>query len=340
MGKPLPLDVAGTVIGYWRNGRSYREIARDLDMHRNTVYGIVKRYRERGNLMPRKPTGRPPLTNQRQDRILYRQVRQNRRSSAQSLLREWRPHLNGPVSRRTVNRRLQKRGYMARRLVKVPKLKGRDRVRRRQWAQQHQNRPLGHWQHVVFCDESRFQLFRIDERARVRRLTGEAMLDDCVQPNVAYGGGSVHVWGGIHSQGKTELHILHQNVTGHVYQNIMETHLVPNVRLHYEDNWILAHDNAPAHRARVVEDFLDRVGVTRLEWPPYSPDMNPIEHVWDQMGQALDSVDPQPQTVQQLGVVLLNIWNQIPLERIQNLIDSMPRRVRTLLDARGGPTTY
>ena len=49
---------------------------------------------------------------------------------------------------------------------------------RRHWAQKHTNRPLGQWQHDIFCDESRFMLFRIDNRIRVRRLVGEAMNRD------------------------------------------------------------------------------------------------------------------------------------------------------------------
>ena len=81
---------------------------------------------------------------------------------------------------------------------------------RRHWAQIHINRPLGQWQHVIFCDESRFLLFRIDNRIRVRRLAGEAVTEDCTHGNVAHGGGSVHVWGGISQMGKTSLCVLDQ----------------------------------------------------------------------------------------------------------------------------------
>ena len=42
--------IAGIVVGYWRNGCSYRNIAREAGLHSNTVYGIIKRFRERGNL--------------------------------------------------------------------------------------------------------------------------------------------------------------------------------------------------------------------------------------------------------------------------------------------------
>ena len=112
----------------------------------------------------------------------------DRRFSVQRLRRAWQPNVNFAVSRQTVAR-----AYRARRMVKVPRLTVRAKLVRRHWAQKHINRPLGQWQHVIFCDESRFMLFQIDNRIRVRRLVGEAMNEDCTNGNVAHGGGSVHV---------------------------------------------------------------------------------------------------------------------------------------------------
>ena len=185
------------VVGYWRNGCSYRNIAREAGLHSNTVYGIIKRFRERGNFVFGKRTRRPRKTNDRDDRVLYRLARENRR-------------LNFAVSRQTANRRLVARAYMARRMVQVPRLIVRAKLVRCHWAQKHTNRPLGQWQHVIFCDESRFMLFRIDNRIRVRRLVGEAMNEDCTNGNVAHGGGSVHAWGSISQMGKTSLCVLDQ----------------------------------------------------------------------------------------------------------------------------------
>ena len=84
-------------------------------------------------------------------------------------------NVNFAVSRQTVNRRLVARAHKARRLVKVPRLTVRAKLVRRHWVQKHINRPLGQWKHVVFSDEGRFMLFRIDNRIRVRRLVVETM---------------------------------------------------------------------------------------------------------------------------------------------------------------------
>ena len=137
--------------------------------------------------------------------MLHRLAMENRRFSVQRLRRAWQPNLNFAVSRQTVIRRLVARAYRARRMVKVPRLTVRAKLVRRHWAQIHINRPLGQWQHVIFCDESPFMLFRIDNMIRVRRLVVEAMNEDCTHGRVAHGGGFVHVWGSISHMGKTSL---------------------------------------------------------------------------------------------------------------------------------------
>ena len=187
-----------------------RNIAGEVGLHSNTVYDIIKRFRERVNFVCGRRTRRPRKTNDRDDRVLYRLAMENRRFSVQRLRRAWQPNVNFAVSRQTVNRRLVARAYRARRMVKVPRLTVRAKVVRRHWAKKHINRPLGQWQNVIFCDESRFTLFRIDNRIRVRRLVVEAMNEDCIHGNVTHGGGSVHVWGGISHIGKTSLCVLDQ----------------------------------------------------------------------------------------------------------------------------------
>ena len=57
----------------------------------------------------------------------------------------------------------------------------------------------------------------------------------------------------------------------------------------------------------------------------YRPDMNSIEHIWDEISRGLDELDPQSVNLMQLGVVVQNLWQQIPLERLHTLDSSMPR---------------
>ncbi|GFU79330.1 transposable element Tcb1 transposase [Trichonephila clavipes] len=78
----------------------------------------------------------------------------------------------------------------------------------------------------------------------------------------------------------------------------------------------------------------------RLPWPDYSPDMSPIEHVWDLVGRCL-ARDPRPAASKnELLLRIQAIWNFLPQAVIQNLFDYIPRRTATLIATRGGYTKY
>ena len=81
MVRPVILPTAGIVLGYWRNGCSYRNIAREVGLHSNTVYGIIKRFRERGNFVCGRRTKPLRTINDRDDRVLHRLAMENRRFS-------------------------------------------------------------------------------------------------------------------------------------------------------------------------------------------------------------------------------------------------------------------
>ena len=129
-------------------------------------------------------------------------------------------------------------------------------------------------------------------------------------------------------------------VTGAVYRRVLEDHLVPHGRTCYRNNWLPVDDNARPHRDCVVDAYLHEQDIIRMDLAPYRPDMNFIEHIWDEIGRGLGELDPQSVNLKQLGVVVQNLRQQIPLERVQTLVSSMPRRVRALVDPSGSSTQY
>ena len=170
------------------------------------------------------------------------------------------------------------RGLKACRPVQRPLLNEFRKQRRFLRAQQHRRCGLRHWHHVIYTDESRFLLHRFDERVRVRRQKGKRFRKDRVVGTVMADGGSVHTWDGIHHGGKTDLVVLQNSVNGDRYRHLLQTELIPYARQRFRRNVLLQHDNAPQHRARVVQDFLLQQQIDKLPWPAYSPDCNPIEH--------------------------------------------------------------
>ena len=82
------------------------------------------------------------------------------------------------------------------------------------------------------------------------------------------------------------------DVTGAVYRRVLEDHLVPHGRTWYRNNGLLADDNARPHQDCVVDAYLHEQGIIRMDWAPYSPDMNSIEHIWDTIGRGLEEQSP------------------------------------------------
>ena len=279
-------------------------------------------------------------TTPRQDRALLRMVRQDRFLSARALTARMRYLYGMRAGRTPVNNRLLSRGYRAYRPTTKPLLTANHRRLRLEWAQRWRNLTVAHWQHVIFGDESRFQLYPVDGRLRVRRLPGERFRPGCQAHRVQAGGGSVHVWGAFHNSAKSPLVLPDGYLTGVLYRGILQNTLVPFARHYFGDNYRYQDDNDTPHRARVVLDFLQQGNVTKMEQPPRSPDCNPIEHLWDELGRAISSMDNPPQNLDELRQALLEKLAQIPAQRLQRLVASMPRRLAAIIAARGEYTRY
>ncbi len=101
-------------------------------------------------------------------------------------------------------------------------------------------------------------------------------------------------------------------------------------------------DNAPCHKAQITSDwFLEHDNeLSLLKWLPQSPDLNPIEHLWDVVKREIHIKDMQPTNLQQLRDAIISIWNKISEKCFQRLVESMPRRIKAVLKVKGGPTRY
>ncbi|GFV17675.1 transposable element Tc1 transposase [Trichonephila clavipes] len=97
---------------------------------------------------------------------------------------------------------------------------------------------------------------------------------------------------------------------------------------------IFQQDNARPHTARVAQDFLRHFQT--LPWPAHSPDLSPVEHVWDQLKLQM----PSCHSVHDLELAVQDLWAHLPQDNIRCLINSMPDRVAACIAAGGGPTRY
>jgi len=127
-----------------------------------------------------------------------------------------------------------------------------------------------------------------------------------------------------------------------MFVSILESGLASTLEMHNLslDDVYLQMDNDPKHTSKLAQEWLERTNVDCLQWPSCSPDMNPIEHVWNHVDMRIRARSQQPRNMAELRIAIEEEWYSTPVEYIQNLYDSMQRRVDALYKAKGSFTKY
>lgn len=337
----LSAEIVASIVALIQDGRSQVYVASRYGVSRSTVQRVYARFIETGAYTRRPGTGPQRRTTRRDDRFIVSSILRNRHATAVEIRSDLQHVRNINVSERTIRRRLNEANLGNRRPATGPELSRAHRVARLRFAREHHHWNANDWGTVLFTDESRFCLRSPDGRGRVWRRSGERYAECTFSPRVSFQGGSVMVWAGISSQARTELYIVPRgSLTADRYINeILQDYVVPYAPF-IGENFTLMQDNARPHAAHIVREYLNEVGISQMAWPARSPDLNPIEHLWDRLGRNIRSRIPAPLTLDQLRVALLEEWEAIPQNEVSNLINSMPRRTNAVIQARGGNTRY
>ncbi len=141
----------------------------------------------------------------------------------------------------------------------------------------------------------------------------------CLVSTVQAGGGGVMMWGIFSWHTLDPLVPIEHNLYATVYLSVVTDHVHPFMTTVYpSSDEYFQQDNAPCHKAKVISDwFLEHDNeFTLLKWPPQSPDLNPIEHLWDVVEREIHIMDVQPTNLQQLCDDIISIWTKISEECI------------------------
>ncbi|KAK3507703.1 hypothetical protein QTP70_034715 [Hemibagrus guttatus] len=125
------------------------------------------------------------------------------------------------------------------------------------------------------------------------------------------------------------------------YQDILDNFMLPTLWEQFgDDPSLFQHDCTPVTKARSIKTWMSEFGVEELDWPAQSPDLNPIEHLWDELEWRLRARPSRPTSVPDLTNALLEERSKIPINTLLNLVESLPRRVEAVVAAKGGTTPY
>lgn len=184
---------------------------------------------------------------------------------------------------------------------------------------------------IIFSDES---LVEVDTKGGgIWRTIGEypeeAFYEQVQHPT------SVMIWGAIGPYGyRSDLLWFNQRVNSQYYcQSLINNRIFFNLYSNFGSNWVWQEDNAPPHRSLYTKGIIQHCVPSKITWPARSPDLSPIEQVWDYMkgkisGYWFDSKE-------QLFFFLRRLWFNIPKETIHNYYTSFLARCKTCYDIGG-----
>ncbi|UYV82757.1 K02A2.6-like [Cordylochernes scorpioides] len=294
----------GMVIGLKRAGWSIRQIAADTHLGASTVHRLWRRWLEQENVAIYRNVGATRVTSARVDRRILRQAVAAPQATCTAILQHVQDTLDHSISTRTISRRLVANGLHSCRPLRRLPLTPPNRRQRLEWCRA-RSTWMTEWHRVVSNPAA------IVERPTVRQR-------------------GIMVWGAIASDSRSPLLRIQGTMTAQRYvDDVLRPVTLPY--LQGVPNALYQQDNARPHTARISQQALQDVQM--LPWPPYSPDLSPIEHVWDIIGRRLHALPP-PRSEDELWQMVEREWRAIPQDAIRTLFDSLPRPVAACIAVR------
>ncbi len=194
-GKELSEDLKKIIVALHKDGVGNKKITKTQKLSCSTVAETIERFNRTGSTQNMPRHGRPKKLSVRTQRHIQRLCLGNRRISAASIAAEVEGVGDKPVSAQTIHHTLHQIGLHGCRPRSKHLLKMMHKKARKQFVEDKQTKDMYYWNHVLWSDETKINLFGSDGVKHVWRQPGEEYKDKCVLPTVKHGGGSVMVWG-------------------------------------------------------------------------------------------------------------------------------------------------
>ena len=156
---------------------------------------------------------------------------------------------------------------------------------------------------------------------------------------VKFGGGCIMIWGCFSPKGTGELQVIHGRMNGSMYREILEKNLQKYATsLWYGRNFVLQHDNDPKHTAKITKEWFENNVISTLNWPSLSPDLNPIENLWNTLKVKVHKWNPQ--NIKQLEELCKEEFDKVTLGQCGKLVANYRKRLEAVKQNRCYATKY
>ncbi|KAI1004975.1 hypothetical protein K3495_g3238 [Podosphaera aphanis] len=247
------------------------------------------------------------------------------------------------VSEFVIRSEMKKRGY-GRRVARGKPLSDRNKAIRKQWAEDHLHWTEEDWEKILWTDES-WITDGWHTRTHITRKVGQDLDESCLVSQ--HRGKKGWMFWGCFAGSQKGPCIFWDKYWGKINAESYCDKIAPVIESMLSDRpWLsLMQDNAPPHAARLRIQLLNGRNIFPILWPSFSPDLNPIEAVWNSMKDFIqfkypDLRDWKTRSLGQLRVIVEEAWDSVTTDDLAALVSSMPARCQAVLDANGGSTKY
>jgi len=253
------------------------------------------------------------------------------------------------ISATSVWKILAENGLYRRKARKVVFLTKAQKMKRKQWAISHRGWKPEDWERVIWSDESYIYIGDNKGTVWVTQSADEEYAENCVIPTFKQSSLRIMVWGCIMKGSKGPLVVLEYpgGKGGGMNAERYQEQVLDGIFFDYwmqmseERGQILfQQDGAPSHTAKSTQEWLKWNSIDTLPHPPSSPDLNPIEPLWNKMKTLIHNRPHIPSSIGELKAAAFEAWDQITEADIDGYVNHMGDRVEAVLKAKGGHTMY
>jgi transposase len=329
----LTPEQRSSIITLHKVGWLHKDIAARVPCSEKTVMLWVRRWEEERSLTDKERSGRPRCTSDETDRAMEAFAEEKKFVTP----RDIRSEMQLSCSARTVRRRLDEVDLFGRVARKADSYDQRTLTLRLSFARGFLHFTEADWDTVIFSDEVHFCLGHHGQ-VWVQRPPGSAYDPQYCKPpdEPAY---TVTLWGCFCAKGMGVARIFLGELNSRLYRDILEHNLKPTYQRFFPTGlWRFQQDNASPHYTAEVNTWMHNHGVHIMEFPPRSPDLNPIENIWHVLKYRVEHCNPR--TEEQLEQFIAEQYEAISSDECATLSHSMPARLQQCIAYQGHKTKY
>jgi transposase len=262
-------DVRNVIVRMKAKGKNNNQIADLVGVSRRSVVRILNLHKSIGHILPLKSPGRPRKLSLRKERQIVRDFARRVKTSPAAVALEIKKKETGmAISPDSIRRVLHRAGLHGRRKLRKPLLSYRSRITRLNFARVYFKKDLIFWDHVIFTDETPFQIFPSPGGQWTWRRPNEQYLPQHITATVKHGGGTIQVWASLTSRGVGYMCRLDQGLDAETYITILEGEVRQTINWYFHEEAVtLQQDNSPVHTAGKVRAWFQRNNIAVLAWP-------------------------------------------------------------------------